>query len=153
MLLSVDSVSACWCRREVVDTETKFRAAVSKAVKQSNAVFVGEIIEQNRSQLRVKVERVWKGKVGEQLILITHDWQDGDLGSIDSCAYSFVVGRKYLIYADKVEGELVASKCSRTLPANEAHKDIDELDRSRPSLRSAEGAKICQSAQRRRREI
>jgi hypothetical protein len=44
LLLSVDSVSACWCRREVVDTETKFRAEVSEAVKQSNAVFVGEII-------------------------------------------------------------------------------------------------------------
>ena len=132
LLLLVDSVSACWCRRDVVDTETKFRAAVSEAVKQSNAVFVGEIVEQNRSQLRVKVEKVWKGKIGEQIILVTHDWQDGDLGSIDSCAYSFIVGRKYLIYADKVNGELVTSKCSRTLPTNEAQQDLHELDRSRP---------------------
>lgn len=133
ILLSVDSVSACWCRREVVDTEKKFRAAVAEAVKESNAVFVGEVIEQNRSQLRVKVEKVWKGKVGEHVILITHDWQDGDVGSIDSCAYSFTVGRKYLIYVDKVKGELVTSKCSRTVPINEAQQDLNELDRSRPS--------------------
>ena len=130
VLLSFDSVSACWCRTEVADTEAKFRAAISKAVKKSNAVFVGEILEQTRSQLRVKVEKVWKGKVGEQIILITHDWQDGDLGSIDSCAYPFKVGRKYLIYANKVNGELVTSKCSRTRPANEAERDLNELDRS-----------------------
>jgi hypothetical protein len=130
VLLSVESVSACWCQREVVDTEAKFRVAVSEAVKQSNAVFVGEIIEQNRSQLRVKVEKVWKGEVGDQIILVTRDWQDGDRGSIDSCAYPFKVGTKYLIYADTVKGELVTSKCSRTHPVNEAERDLNELDRA-----------------------
>ena len=93
-------------------------------------MFVGEIMEQTRSRLRVKVEKVWKGDVGDQIILITHNWNDGDAGSLDSCAYPFEVGTKYLIYADKVRDELVASKCSRTRPANEAERDLNELDRS-----------------------
>lgn len=132
MLLSVESVSACWCQREIEDTEAKFRAAVGEAVKQSNAVFVGEIMEQTRSRLRVKVVKVWKGEVGDQIILITHNWNDGDVGSIDSCAYPFEVGTRYLIYADKVRGELVASKCSRTQPVKEAERDLNELDRAGP---------------------
>ncbi len=56
MLLSFDSVSACWCQQEIEDTEAN--------------------------------------------------------------------------YADRVRGELVASKCSRTRPANEAERDLNELDRS-----------------------
>ena len=132
VLLSFDAVSACWCQQEVEDTEAKFRTAVSKAVKESNAVFVGEIMEQTRSRLRVKAEKVWKGEVGDQIFLITHNWDDGDVGSIDSCAYPFKVGTKYLIYADRVKGELVTSKCSRTRPANEAERDLNELDRSGP---------------------
>lgn len=130
VLLSFESVSACWCDRKPADTEPMFRAAVSEAVKESNAVFVGEIMEQKRSRLRVKVEKVWKGEVGEEIILITHNWNDGDIGAIDSCAYPFEVGTKYLIYTDKVRGELVTSKCSRTRPANEAERDLNELDRS-----------------------
>jgi len=139
LISSAVSVSACWCRKEAITTEKEFRRAIAKEVAKSSVVFLGEIIEQKRSQIRIKVERVWKGKIGPEIILTTHNWSDGDVGSIDSCTYDFTAGRRYLIYAEKSRGELVTSQCSRTQPADKADRDIAELDRSRTKKQVTRG--------------
>ena len=132
---SAEGVSACWCRREALDTEERFRAAVAKEFRIAGAVFIGEVIEQKRSRIKIKVERVWKGEIADEVILITHSWDDGDVGSIDSCAYPFAVGGKYLIYARKSGGELGASKCSRTQLSDKAGRDVSELERLKSKSR------------------
>jgi hypothetical protein len=132
VLVCAQGTSACQCRREALDTEEKFRVAVAKEFRASDAVFIGEVIEQQRSKIKFRVEQVWKGKISDNAIIITHNWDDGDVGAIDSCAYPFDVGIKYLIYARKSADELGASKCSRTQLFEKAGRDINELERSKP---------------------
>jgi hypothetical protein len=141
LLLCSESATACWCRREVLDTEKKFRAAVARELRQSAVVFSGEAVERNASGLRFRVERVWKGQATDEIVFSPgmdagYSSDDGREFFIDSCALLFEVGKKYLVYADRVGGELFVSKCSRTQFQEDAGRDINELDRLRPRPRA-----------------
>jgi len=143
VLVCAQSTSACQCRREALDTEERFRVSVSKEFRASDAVFIGEVIKQQRSQIKFKVEQVWKGRLSDNVVITTHNWDDGDVGAIDSCAYPFAVGSKYLIYARKSADELGASKCSRTQLFEKAERDINELERLMPNGRQRESKKLA----------
>jgi hypothetical protein len=47
----------------------------------------------------------------------------------------FEVGKRYLVYAARVGGELFVSKCSRTQILVSAERDINVLDSLKPKLR------------------
>lgn len=137
LLLCSESASACWCRREALDTEKKFKAAVAKELRQSAVVFAGEAVERNRSGLRFRVERVWKGEAADEIVF-RHEGEsfDGREYFIDSCALLFEVGKKYLVYAYRQGNELFVSKCSRTELFESAQKDVSELNRLKPNAKN-----------------
>ena len=141
VLICSESVAACWGRREALDTEKKFRAAIAKELRQSAVVFSGEAVERNASGLRFRVERVWKGKAADEIVFSPrmdagYSSDDGREFFIDSCALLFEVGKSYLVYAHHVGDELFVSKCSRTRFLEDAERDINELDRLRPKSRA-----------------
>src|SRR5688572_8058406 len=90
LLLGSESVAACQCRREPLDTEKKFRAAVADALRRSALVFSGEALERDRSGLRFRVETVWKGNATDEVVfnygMYADQGPDGNEFFIDSCA-------------------------------------------------------------------
>jgi hypothetical protein len=113
--LSSQSAVACWCRR---DPAVKVASAIAKELRQSLIVFSGEAIERDRSGLRFRVEKVWKGKAAGEILfsspIYAERGSDEDEVFIDSCALLFEVGKKYLVYAYRECNELIDSKCYRT---------------------------------------
>lgn len=49
-----------------------------------------------------------------------------------TCAYSFILGQKYLVYARGKEGALGAAKCTRTGLLKGESIDLKELDKINP---------------------
>jgi hypothetical protein len=136
LLLLSESTAACWCRR---DPAEKLASAVAKELTHSFIVFSGEAIERNKSGLKFRVERVWKGNATNEIIFSSNIYADrgpdGREVFIDSCALLFEVGKKYLVYADREGNELFVSKCSRAKLLESAQRDLNELNRLRPKLR------------------
>lgn len=114
-LFLADSALACSCAPPPPPQE---------ALKQSAAVFTGTVLAVTDSgtnrQVRLRVERVWKGtKCGEVTIVTALDEA--------ACGSSFQVGTSYLVYATRQQGKLSTSLCSRTQPASGASEDLAAL--------------------------
>lgn len=140
LLTCSESAMACWCRKEVLDTDKKFRAAVAKEIRRSFVVFSGEAVERNLFGLRFKVTRVWKGKPTDEIVFRSKLYAAQSSGDnqyfIDSCALLFDVGKRYLVYGYREGNNLYVSKCSRTQPLENAERDVNELDRLKPGRRA-----------------
>jgi hypothetical protein len=88
------------------------------SVAQQNAWF-GRLFEQRH--VRLKVLRVWKGKVSETITVVTG-------GGGPDCSYEFEIGAAYLVYAyPSRRGGLYATSCSRTRLLGKAEEDMREL--------------------------
>ena len=96
--------------------------SVKVALKQSAAVFSGEVLEirngGNYPEVRLRVARSWKGVEGEEVSLLT-----------DSTTESphYRIGQKYLVFADKRDGKLFTGNCSRTKKLEYAQGDLQQL--------------------------
>jgi hypothetical protein len=105
------------------------------ALKESTAVFAGEVVEIDRPSLPIKssidpvtvtfrTSESWKGPEGGMLKVRT------PVSGV-SCGYKFRSGESYLVYASEafiVEGEgLEVSSCSETKPLSEASADLEAL--------------------------
>ena len=122
---------ACICARDPSETTS---SAVKKQLKRSHLVFVGVPVEANSSGLRFSVVKVWKGRATNSItfpMYRTSDKKDVEI-FINSCALPFDMGKKYLVYAELVDGEIFVHKCSRTRILQDAGEDIVELDRRAP---------------------
>jgi hypothetical protein len=99
--------------------------SVKVALKQSAAVFVGEVREVNSGgtyiEARFRVERSWKGVEGEAVSVLA-----------DRTAESphYDVGQKYLVFAGVLEGKLFTGMCSRTKRVEYAQEDLQQLEES-----------------------
>ena len=106
-----------------------------RALKESTAVFAGEVVEIDRPSLPLKssidpvtvtfrVSESWKGPERGMLKVRT------PVSGV-SCGYSFRSGESYLVYASEasiVEGEgLEVLLCSETKPLSEASADLEAL--------------------------
>lgn len=100
--------------------------SVKPALKQSKAVFLGEVLEiktgGNYLQVRFRVERSWKGVSTEEISLSTDS-------TVESPHYR--VGEKYLVFAALYEGRLFTGTCSRTKRLEYAKSDLDQLGEGR----------------------
>jgi hypothetical protein len=100
--------------------------SVKVALKQSAAVFSGEVLGigngRNYLEVRLRVERSWKGVEGEEVSLST-----------DSTTESphYRVGQKYLVFAYKRDGKLFTGNCSRTKKLGYAQEDLEQLDKTK----------------------
>jgi hypothetical protein len=98
-----------------------------KAVKQADAVFVGEVASSNPVDGRQRftgitsdglvsysfaVEEVVAGDVGSGIDVISHS-------SSATCGFPFKEGNRYLVFADEGDGRLETNLCSRTEQINE----------------------------------
>ncbi len=96
-----------------------------KALKTSDIVFTGEIIEiqkgstPNEEKVKFKIKSVWKLDVGETITLVT---------SRTSCGFFGNVWDKYLIYAYKYKDEFTTNGCTRTTSLEKATKDLKEFE-------------------------
>jgi hypothetical protein len=119
--ISWTEARACTCDLPLLNLT--LRQQVKKAQKQSQAVFVGEVMQINPEgygvSVKFRVESVWKGKLTQEVIIFTgHGGGD--------CGYQFEVGESYLVYASGSNESLSTNICQRTAPQSE-HGDIKLL--------------------------
>jgi hypothetical protein len=134
ILISSGRASACWCRRDVLDTDAKVNRDIRRWLHGSKVVFSGEVIEKTDSGLKFRIRTMWKGKDSDQITLTSQNYllqtsENGVEHFIWDCAYTFDVGQTYLVYAQMIQGQLEVSKCGRTQLLNDAARDVAELDR------------------------
>lgn len=96
------------------------------AMERASAVFVGTVRSTTKKgELRraftLDVERAFKGVDGSEVTIVTP-------GTSAACGRSFEVGKRYLVYADDVEGHLSDNLCSRTALVDDAKHDLEALD-------------------------
>lgn len=101
--------------------------SASEALKTSDIVFTGEIVEivnessSKEEKITFKIESVWKRDVGETLTLTTYR---------QSCGFFGEVGDKYLIFAYKREETFTTHMCTRTKSLDDAADDLKEFETS-----------------------
>lgn len=122
-LLQVQDARACTCVPN---------PPPATALAESDAVFAGRIIELSRGTdpiapiiAKFEVSRVWKGPVTE--IVEVRTPRDSA-----ACGLSFAPGTEWLVYADRVEGSLTASLCSRSTQMAYAAEDLAALGPGTP---------------------
>jgi hypothetical protein len=103
---------ACNCQRP---------GSPREELQRVDTVFSGEIInvsEGSRGKIEFKVEKFWKGPRAKRISIRRYEQSE--------CAYPFVVGKKYLVYAYGKE-ILSTHVCTRTRDLDKASDDLREL--------------------------
>ena len=114
----------------VPPTPEQARAALVKDFTEALAVFTGEVVEIDPLTVKFKVDQLWKGNLGDEVVMPTGAMKlDNGMYSISSCDYTFTRGEKYLVFAygDTAE-EMQARACTRTKPLGRAGAEVEELD-------------------------
>jgi hypothetical protein len=108
----------------------------------SSAVFTGKVIGRNyfeddasgigvagqRLVIRLKVERIWKGEVGEEVLMYTSEVREPNgLFSMVAEDFDFEDGKRYLVYAGGPKERLRTSACTRSREFEKAGDDLMEL--------------------------
>jgi hypothetical protein len=121
---------ACVCvPREMTSEED--RQELEEQVKKAVAVFAGEVAQLDEMTVHFKVDAVWKGELGERVVMPINAGKGPD-GTIaySSCDYDFQVGRKYVVFAyGESIGTMRAYSCTRTAELAHVAKTVDLLDR------------------------
>ncbi len=93
----------------------------------SQAVFVGEVVEMDKSKpdaiITFKVEKMWKGAKSETIVVRTNNQGK-------ACGYIFSQDERYLVYAYD-DGALRTSICTRTAEVKSAADDLKALTRKK----------------------
>jgi hypothetical protein len=113
---------ACSCDRPEFDVQME-GADATFAGQVTNVREDGRDLEVNIGLLavRIDVEDVWLGDVGEQVVVHTED-------SEDACGYTFEAGEGYLVFVHEDEEERLRVRlCSRTAALEEATTDLEAL--------------------------
>ncbi len=110
----IEPTLACECR---------WRNEFWREFESSKAVFVGEVIEVDKSQpdavVTFKVEKMWKG-----VKVVRIEVRTDNRGK--ACGYVFSQGERYLVYAYD-DGVLRTSICTRTSGVRMATDDLKKL--------------------------
>jgi hypothetical protein len=129
ILLGFTRLEARACTCELPFGNLTLKQQVKKAKKQSQAVFVGEVIqiiqkpESYGVSVKFRVGNVWKGKLSKEVTIFT------GLGGGD-CGYRFEVGESYLVYASGSNEHLSTNICQRTAPRS-ANGDMKLLGKGK----------------------
>ena len=118
-------------------TPEEARAALVKDFNEAFAVFTGEAVEGDTFTVKFKVDKLWKGSVGDRIVMPTgaKKYEDGTY-SVNSCDYSFRVGERYLVFAyGDSAGKMQAHACTRTKPLSRAGAEVEQLDTVGPHER------------------
>lgn len=131
MLVASDAALGCVCfGMPEKPTPEQARARLVKDFHEAFAVFSGEVIALDRFKVKFKVDKLWKGDFGDEIIMSTGAKDNGDgTYTTSSCDYHFKLGEKYLVYAYGVSvEEMQAHVCTRTSTLNYVEQEMKELD-------------------------
>lgn len=123
MMFSASEVFACTCAEQTVED----------AFEQDAVIFSGQVISVTNGsrykKVKIRVLNTWKGRLPKTVTVTTP--------AADSmCGFSFVAGRKYLIYSDSEKpSNISVNLCSRTDSLAGAKEDIAVLNnlKSKPA--------------------
>ena len=114
-----------WCPTRQASTAVRCAPqlkSVAGTLKQSDAVFVGEVIEANDAtsfrEARLRVEQSWKGAETSEVRVVAPR-------TIEAPRYQ--VGERYLVFASLQDGKLFTANCSRTKRIDHAAEDLKQL--------------------------
>lgn len=129
MVLTQAEGLACSC--SFPSPELTFKQQVINARNKSRAVFSGKVLEITENDqtysiaVRLKVERVWKGSLPAEIIIVT-----GRGGG--DCGAHFDIGESYLGYAyGSNESNLSTNICQRTARLLNAADDLKILGKGK----------------------
>lgn len=130
-LAAAGEALACACSVPFVPpTPEQARAALVKDFNEAFAIFTGEVVESDHLTVKFKVDKLWKGNLGDEVIMPTGAVKlDNGMYSVSSCDYTFTRGERYLVFAygDSAE-KMQARACTRTKLLARAGPEIEELD-------------------------
>jgi hypothetical protein len=111
-------------------TAEQVRTAFLKEVEEADVIFSGEVVESDPLYARFKVDKVWKGELQGEVVILTgvKRHENGSYSRWSSDYGGYRLGEKYVVWASGPAGELKAHACSRTGPASRAAQDIEALD-------------------------
>lgn len=115
-------------------TPEEERASLVWHINTAFAVFTGEVVELDTNKVKFRVDKIWKGSFGDEIVMETGaiDMGGGVLTS-SSCAYWFKRGEKYLVFAyGDTAAEMQAYSCTRTSHLARAGQEIKNLDEVSP---------------------
>jgi len=128
---------------------------VADSLKKADAVFVGKVESISEKRAKLKVERVWKGKIPAEVVMLMggsvfeREGKEPIEFPFTSCDYEFDVGEQYLIYASSFGGNYYRTwVCTRTRGLQYAQEDLKELGEGKPpeEPRSSVGRMIPSAA-------
>ena len=126
---------ACWCAGG---------SYASAAYDGADAVFAGEMVRGGLEDpdpadgtmmggVEFRVIDAWKGISGDSVVLYGQEMvyygeiEEGEMVTSSSCAYIFVKGERYLVYADRFEDGFQTLLCDGTKRLGDAGKDLEAL--------------------------
>lgn len=126
LVFTANSKDACACSCAPLESP-------KAEFNRSQAVFSGTVIRSRETgekvQVKLRIAEIWKGDVTEIQSITT--WNNSA-----ACGLSFERGKKYLIYASKIDDRpLVTSLCTRTKLFANAEQDLLELGESKSSAK------------------
>jgi hypothetical protein len=131
LVVSAINAFACVCAlpEKTVD-DAAFEASAKKQFDSAFVVFTGEVSEWQQTELKFKLEKVWKGDIKNEYQMSTGTRKiSEDLWESSSCDYTFQKGEKYLVFAYKTDkGDVQAYDCSLTQKLKNAERTIRFLD-------------------------
>ncbi len=98
---------------------------IRKALKTADAVFTAEAVASDSLGSTLKVEKVWKGAIGDRVMMQHATVTARGLIEQSSCDYTFTANQKYLVFAAAAPGGvMVAKECGATGPIDSAAKTM-----------------------------
>jgi hypothetical protein len=136
ILFASSTALGCVCGSDPIKpTHEQARLALAKDFNAAFAVFSGEVVESSWLKVKFKVDKVWKGDIGDELEMPTGVKDNGD-GTFTtySCDYrAFRQGEKYLVFTQGNSlAEMTVHSCSRTKPLASAGQELKNLDDIQP---------------------
>ncbi|HEU0178842.1 MAG TPA: hypothetical protein VFV58_31650 [Blastocatellia bacterium] len=135
-LANLDNAFACLCSDGANWTKPgEARRFLDKEFRDAVIVFSGKVVTRDMFKVTIKAEKFWKGDIKEEVILSTgakkiprKDRNDEDMVSISTCDYKFEAGKKYLVFAKSIDGELITRRCSGTDLLSNSGKTVTYLN-------------------------
>ncbi|HMF62007.1 MAG TPA: hypothetical protein VK595_16615 [Vicinamibacterales bacterium] len=126
------------------DGDNELRTLVEDALKHASAVFTGEAVSGDIFGTTLRVEKVWKGPIGDRVVM-QYAAKTAEGPAISSCVFHFPVGHRYLVFAfAEPGGMMVAGSCGPSGSIDSVGKTLHILgpplerrdDRKGPDVKS-----------------
>jgi len=132
--------SACVCAPPPPGTSpSEFARQVRQQMGEALAVFVGEPVAWNQLTYRFRVQSVWKGDLGPEVVMSSGNEPTADgLVRGSSCNFGFRVGQTYLVFAyGTTHLQMKAHSCTFTTSIEHSQVSLSMLDAIAPRRQPA----------------